>query len=189
MSFFFCFWCNLLFQFDLETNHGIRIYLCLCHRKLRCSKICTWKSSCQRDILFSIIQFKFWRVSKMWLLFLLKGFFYGPIFPISLSHTYNPNTQHFVGYELQTHSPRFGTRHTSFILVGRVHDFGCFFGMDGWMDGWIDSLIHILTSVDILRREREPLFKKRSRVQSQPHGVQSQPHVVDTWHETLFFPL
>jgi len=41
----------------------------------------------------------------------------------------------------------------------------------GWMDGWMDSLIHIFTSVDILRREREPLFKKRSRVQSKPHVV------------------
>jgi hypothetical protein len=41
----------------------------------------------------------------------------------------------------------------------------------GWMDGWMDSLIHVLTSVDILRREREPLFKKRSRVQSKPHVV------------------
>ncbi len=41
----------------------------------------------------------------------------------------------------------------------------------GWIDGWMDSVIHFLTSVDILTREREPWLKKKFRV---------EPHVVDT---------
>jgi hypothetical protein len=111
-----------------------------------------------------------WRVS-----------FVGPFFPISLSHThYNPthNTLSDMNY-IHTSLPTIWVlgNTTSFILVEWVHPWlcGCFFGMDRWMDGWIPS-IQILTSVDILTREKTFWLKQKSRV---------EPHVVDTWHGTL----
>ncbi len=89
----------------------------------------------------------------------MTGFFYGPIFPISLSHTHNPthNTLLDMNYIQTPRNLVLGILVSSW--PGGSMTLGVFL-WDGWMDGWMNGFPHS-RFVEILRREREPLLKEK----------------------------